>query len=552
MSHKPLVHGLVFILSVCLTAGCAELDEPQLLPAATDYPADVAAGPAALRKLTREQYINAVVDLLGPELEVPPTAEPDAVLSGLAAVGAGGTSYSPRGVESFEQVAYALAAQALSLEAIRARLVPCTPSESVDSACAEAVLSPLARRAWRRPPLPEEIDGLVGVSMEAAKALGSFDGGLEFGIAAILQSPHFLYRTELGATDGGLRRFTDHELAMRLSFLLWNGPPDEALLAAADAGELTTDDGLVLQAERLLADDRARAGLRRFFTEWLQLSDLTSLSKDPTIFDFYTNELGESAREETLRLLEWMVFDEGRDLRTLMTTTTTFVSPLLAALYDIPAPSADDGFVRVQLPQDGHRAGLLGHASFLNQHAHAVSTSVTLRGKAVRSILLCQAMPDPPVNVDTSIPEPSGDAPTMRERVAEHLTDPGCAGCHLLMDPIGLGLERFDGTGRFRNLDNFTEIDPSGDLDGEVFSTARGLGRLIGQHPDFSKCVVRTLARYAMGRTETVAERGHIKALDARFREAGFRLAPLLVELVQSPLFLGVGAPLEAEAGGGQ
>ena len=137
----------------------------------------------------------------------------------------------------------------------------------------------------------------------------------------------------------------------------------------------------------------------------------------------------------------------------------------------------------------------------------------------------------------------------MRERVAEHLTDPGCAGCHLLMDPIGLGLERFDGTGRFRTLDNLAPIDPSNNLNDEVFPTTHGLGQLIGQNPAFTRCVTRTLARYAMGRTETVAERAHVATLDARFEAAGYRMKALILELVGSPLFMNAGSPLEPDAG---
>lgn len=549
-------------LSLALVgAACAEVEEPTPVPPdETAFQVDITPGPVALRKLTRAQYKNAIADVLGPELSIPPIAEPDAVLGGLASVGAAGTSYSPRGIESFEEVAYAVASQAMDNEAVRARLVPCSPSAAVDPGCAEAALDALAHHAWRRPATAEELATLVAMAGEAAGTLKDFHDGLEFGVAAILQSPHFLYRAELGgqvgetngADETNARVFSGHELATRLSFFLWNTTPDAALLAAAEAGELITEAGLRAQAERLLADPRARKGMRRFFVEWLRLEELESLSKDPTLFDFYTSDLGPSALEETLALLDWMVFEEQRDIRTLMTTTTTFVNPLLAALYGIPAPGSEDELVRVQLPVDGPRAGLLGHASFLNAHAHAVSTSVTLRGKAVRNILLCQPTPDPPVDVDTSIPEPSGTAPTMRERVAEHLEDPGCAGCHLLMDPIGLGLERFDGTGRYRNLDNGAQIDPSGDLDGEEYLTARELGVLVGSHPDFTRCLVRTLARYASGRAETLPERAHIDTLEARFRLAGYQLKPLILDVVLSPLFGGAGEPSAGEPSAGE
>ncbi|MFT7626065.1 MAG: hypothetical protein ACI9WU_005258 [Myxococcota bacterium] len=557
MNFRLLV--AVVLISPLIFAGCADTEEPVEAPGGeantveadagpkldpTQFSTEVLPGPVALRKLTREQFVNSINDLLGPEIDVPPTSEPDAVLGGLASVGASGTSFSPRGVESFEEVSYALASLAMADTVVRARLVPCSPAGTEDAACAQAALGWLARRAFRRPVTADELAGVVTLATESAKTLEDFYAGLEFGIAAILQSPNFLYRTELGTADAeGQRNFDGYELATRLSFFLWNTTPDADLLDAAEAGQLNTPEGLLAQTERLLESPRARDGLRRFFIEWLRLDDLESLSKDPTIFDFYTNELGTSAMEETLHLLDWMVFEENRDLRTLLTTTTTFVNPLLAALYGVPAPGDSDAFVKIQLPLDGPRAGLLGHASFLNSHSHAVSTSVTLRGKAVRNILLCQSTPDPPVDVDTSIPEPSGTAPTMRERVAEHLTDPGCAGCHLLMDPIGLGLERFDGTGRFRMLDNGATIDPSGDLDGEVFGNGRELGVLLGQDPAFARCFVRTMARYAMGRAETTKERGHINVLTARFQRDGHRVQALVAELVASPLFDAAGDP---------
>ncbi|MFT5430517.1 MAG: hypothetical protein ACI9OJ_001192 [Myxococcota bacterium] len=540
MSAVPIVALLAF--------GCTTDDlglaGPAVEPDPTVFNAEVEPGPAALRKLTRTQYVNSVKDLLGAEVSVPPTAEPDATSGGLASVGASTTTYSPRGIESFEQTAFAIAEAAMGDAAVAGRLVTCTPAGTVDAACAQTVLARLARRAWRRPVTDEEVAGVVAVAGEAAETLGTFEEGLQYGLAAILQSPNFLYRTEIGRTTADGLVFDDYELATRLSFFLWNTTPDDALLDAAERGELSTEIGLLAQAQRLMASDRVRTGMRRFFVEYLQLEDLETLSKDPTVFEFFNNELGPAAMEETLRLVDWMVFDDDSDFRTLMTTTTTFVNPLLAALYGIPTPIQTDDFVQVRLPADGPRVGLLGKAAFLNAHAHAVSSSVTLRGKAVRNILLCQNLPSPPVNVDTSIPEPSGTAPTMRERVAEHLQEPTCAGCHVLMDPIGLALENFDGTGRFRLLDNGAMIDPSGDLDGETFDGPRGLGLAVAQHPAFSACVTRTMARYAIGRAESSNERAHLNTLNARFAASGYRVKSLMLEIIRSPLFrlAGVGA----------
>ena len=262
--------------------------------------------------------------------------------------------------------------------------------------------------------------------------------------------------------------------------------------------------------------------------------------KDPQVFEHFTSSLGEDASEETLRLLEYIVFDEDGDYRDVMTTSKTFINRQLAALYDVPAPSAEE-FSYVDLEDYSPRVGLLGHASILGLNAHAVSSSPTLRGKAVRNILLCQLIPAPPVNVDTSIPEPSGTTNTMRERVAEHLTDPSCAGCHRLTDPIGLGLENFDGIGRWRDYDNGEIIDPSGDLDGAEFVTPYELGDAIRNHRQFVPCVVRTLNRYATGRMETSEERAWLETLVERFEGHKYSFRALALEIVMSPFFVKAG-----------
>jgi hypothetical protein len=477
--------------------------------------------------------VASINDLFGAKLAIPPTAEPDFIAGGLASVGAGTTTFSPRGIESFEQVAFTVARLAMEDVTVRKRLLVCEPESAVDGQCAEAILEPLARLAWRRNITAEELTRVVSVATKASEVLQDFEAGLEFGIAAVLQSPFFLYRFELGE-DGALN---DYEVASRLSYFLWNTTPDSELLDAADRGELTTAEGLRKAAERLLSDSRSRLGLRRFFTEFLHLDELDSLSKDPNVFEFYTADLGESALEETLRLIDYLVFDLDADYRALLTTTTTFVNPTLAALYNIPTPTSE-GFARVNLPDEGPRAGLLGHAGFLAAHSHPVSTSVTLRGKAVRNLLLCQEIPIPPVDVDTSIPEPSGTAPTMRERVAEHLESESCAGCHMLTDPIGLGLENFDGVGRFRLKDNGHAIDPTGTLDGVYFTDARHLSAAIASHPDYLRCVARMMTRYAIGRVETPTElETHIATLTNRFISSGARIQALAVEVVLSPMF---------------
>ncbi len=515
-----------------LAGGCPP-GEPGAVSA--PYPV-VDAGPVAVRRLTTAQYQQVVADLFGADLAIPDIAEPDLELGGLLSVGASSGSLSARGVESAEEAALAIAEQALATDARRAALVPCAPTGTVDDACARQFVQTQGERIWRRPLSDEEIDRISAIASNAATTLGDFHQGLTYALAALLQSPHFLFRVELGQGQS----FTSGDQAARLSFFLWNTTPDEELLEAARRGELATEEGLMSQAERLLASPRARQGLRSFFDDYLHLYELMELSKDPTVFEHHDAQLGPDAREETLRLLEHLIFDADGDYRDVMTTRQTFLNPRLAALYGVPAPIKGE-FGKALLPEDGGRAGLLGQASFLALHAHSVSSSATRRGKAVRNIFLCQQIPSPPVDVDTSIPEPSGTTLTLRDRVKEHLENPSCAGCHSLTDPIGLALENFDGLGRWRLTDNGAPIDPSGELDGEAFADARGLGEAVKNHPAFASCLVRMLVRYANGRVETQDEEALITALTERFAGGGYRVLPLLTEIVASPLFRNAG-----------
>lgn len=500
------------------------------------------AGDAAsgrLRRLTTVTYTHAIGDLLG-DVVLPPLAGQDHAVGGLAEVGAGTATYSPREVEVLTDAAISVSQQALDNPTTRASLVPCTLQATADDACARDVLAALARRAWRRPATSEELDRLMAQTGQARAALSDADEALAFGMAGILSSPHFLYRQELDVVKG---RLSDHALASRLSFLLWASVPDDALLDAAEAGLLSTDQGLLDETLRMLDDPRARRGVRSFFTDMLEFGELDDLQKDPTVFEHANPALGEIAREETLRLLEYITLDADTDFRDVMTTRDTFLHPQLATLYGVPAPAKD--WTLVTFPDAVPRAGLLGHASFLARYAHAVSSSATLRGKAVRTRLLCQEILPPPVNVDTSIPEASGTTLTLRDRVAEHLLSPSCKGCHERMDPIGLGLEQYDGIGRYRTLDNGARIDPSGDVDDVPFDDALGLGEVVRNHPDFAPCVARTVTRYARGQIEEGDELAWLDTLSERFAEQDHRVRMLVLELVMSPLFRAA-SPVEA------
>jgi hypothetical protein len=329
-------------------------------------------------------------------------------------------------------------------------------------------------------------------------------------------------------------------MATRLSYFLWDTTPDDALLAAAEAGDLVTDAGIDTQADRLLADPRARQGVRTFFDEMLRLYTLDELSKDPAVFVHMSEKVGPSARAETLALAEWLTFDEDADYRDFYTSTTTFLDTKLAAIYAVPAPSMT-GLAQAELPEDGGRRGFFGQVSFLAQAAHPTSTSPTRRGKFIREVVLCTPLAPPPADVDTSIPAPSTGYPTMRDRLEEHMTNPSCSGCHMLTDPIGLGFEQFDGLGGLRLTENGNVIDPSGDLDGAAFADAWGLAGAVHDNPKLGPCFAQTLYQYATGHAATDAEDDLVEWHADGFAENGYRVLWLLRDLVASPAFRRVG-----------
>jgi hypothetical protein len=503
---------------------------------------DVNPEAPTLRRLTNDQFSNTIRDLLGADVVIPGELDPDSRVAGFLSVGASVAAFSPRGTENIETFAYFLAEQAMAEER-RDTLMPCAPAAVVDAECSRQFVEEFGRRAWRRPLISSEVERMAGLADLAADTLGDFHDGLEFAIAGLLQAPDFLYRVELGAdSDGELpRRYTDWELASRLSYLLWNSTPDNALLDAAEAGLLSTEDGLLAEVERLLDAPRSLSGLQAWFADMMHLADLPELYKEASVFPHMSDTLPEAARQEALRTFAHVAFDTQGDLRDLVTTRTTFVNRELAALYDLRAP-LQDGFAAVEHGEGSMRRGLLGQVAFLGLNAHPVSSSATLRGKFIREVFLCTQLPGPPADADTSIPPVTETARTLRDRVQMHLTDPGCAGCHRSMDLVGLGLENFDGIARFRTTEEGAPIDASGELDDLTFMDAPGLSDALHDNEGFAPCLVKSLVRYSNGHREEPGQFEALKHLGELFAADGHRLEPMILELTTSPLFIQAGA----------
>ena len=494
---------------------------------------------ATLRRLTLAQYRNSVRDLLGVEADVSKLS-PLAPLNGLHAIAASALALPEKDIEVFETLADTLAAQVFSDMAARSKLVGC---DGAQSACAEGFVASFGRRAFRRPLTDDERTRFLALLRAGTQM--TMDGwlGLRVVTSAFLQSPSFLYREELGApdpADPARRVLTGFELASRLSFFVWNSTPDVALLDAAESGALATDTGLRAQADRLLASTRAAEAIEELFADYLQLDALDDLVKLPEVYPQATPTIAVAMKSETLRTLRTLLFERAGDFRDTFTSSTTFVNAELAQLYGLPRQSGT-AFNEVTLPASGLRAGLLTQGSFLATHAHPGRTSPTRRGKFIRESMMCQSIPAPPPNVNTTLPEMSS-ARSLREKLTAHRADPACAGCHTLMDPIGLGLEHFDGIGAYRERDNSVAIDASGELDGAAFKDARGLGSALAQSPAVASCFARTVLRYARGALEDPSETALVDGLSQQFAGAGYRMPELMLQIVTQPAFRSTGA----------
>lgn len=531
-----------------LWAGCSAQVSPGDAPAAGGAPAGGSPGAvggsagqpeaspstsgSSLRRLTVQQIHNSVRDLLGAEVVPRVALEPDSVVNGSTALAAASLSLSDGALAAFDKFARDVAQQVFANPAARERLLGCAPANN--ARCLESFVKAFGRKAFRRPLADAEVVAYGGL---ATKVVGETQDAwlaAEIVTAALLESPHFLYRVELGTPAAqGKRTLDAYELASRLSFWLWDTTPDDELLDAAAAGQLPKT--LEAQVERMLRDSRARRTASATFLESMRLDGLERLDKNATVFPRMSSTLGRAMKDEVERLFEAAAFDDGGNVLDLFDAPQGFVNQELAGLYGLSAPPAGS-FKRVAYPT-GTRAGLIGTAGFLAQFAFVNRTSATSRGKAIREHILCTKVPQPPGDVDTTFPEPPSDKPrTMRERLKAHATNASCAGCHSSMDPIGLGLEAFDGIGVLRQNDRGLPLDTTGELDGVPFQDAVTLAKAIRKHPELSRCFVRRLARHVAGRE--LSDDADLQTLVTSFDRAGGSYVGLVKAIVASPVFL--------------
>ena len=424
----------------------------------------------------------------------------------------------------------------------RRRIFVCRPAKPSDEErCATNIISNLAHRAYRRPVTNDDLRVPLAFYKDA-RAEGNFEAGIEMALRAILTSTEFIFRIERDPENIAPNRpyrVNDLELASRLSFFLWSSIPDDELLDVAVQGKLHEPVTLERQVRRMLADSRAESLVTNFAGQWLYLRNLATVIPDGRQFPDFDDNLRQAFRRETELFFE-SILKENRSVVELLNANYTFLNERLAKYYGIPNVYGSN-FRRVTLAGDSIRGGLLGQGSILTVTSYANRTSPVQRGKWVLENILGTPPPPPPPNVPPLIEDnPVGKVLTMRERMAQHRTNPACSGCHQLMDPIGLSFEHFDATGRWRNQsEGDIPIDAAGALPGgATFEGVSGLKQALLNRPElFVTTVTEKLLTYALGRGMDYYDAPAIRAITRQARNNDYRFASLILGVVKSSPF---------------
>jgi len=530
-------------------AGLASSPESSLKSSATQEPdGSIKAGRPVIRRLTSEQYANSIADIFGPNVDLGGRFEPEVRKGGLVAVGSSEATITASGLEQFDNMARKIAAQVMD-PSRRAAIMNCKPAadNAADPTCTKAFLERVGLHLYRRSLTAEELTELSDVANAAAKSTRNFYEGLGRALANMLVSPPFLFRfenTEPDPANPSVVRLDAYSKAARLSFFIWNSAPDALLLQAAADGSIHTKEGYAQQVDRMMASKRLEGGVRAFFDDMLHLDEIVNANKDVNLYPEFTPAVAQDAREETLRTIVNHLVVERGDYRDLFTTRKTFLTPALGALYGVPVVQRavigqPDSWTPYEYTADSPRVGLLAQASFLSLHSHPGRSSATLRGKALRELFMCQKVPDPPGNVDFTVVQQADSSvlKTARQRLDAHATQPMCAGCHKITDPIGLALENFDGSGRYRTTENGEALDLNGSLNGVAFKTPGELGSVVAKTPAITQCVVKQAAAYATGLTPDRDAAEWVKYLDQGFAADGYRFTALMRRIALSKAF---------------
>lgn len=493
-------------------------------------------GGLPMSRLTQEQYLNTVRDLLGPDA---------ATVSGLPSDVSGPSGFAGTGVVTgAEARSFMLAAESLGkLVATKNRdLVPCDNAKTGDEACAELFIKSFGRRVFRRSLEAVERDRLMtlyrAVRMEP---LATHDLALGNVATALFQSPKFLYRWERGPRpllpEQGLVRLYPDEVASRLSYFLWNTMPDSDLFSAVDNGGLSTPAGIEKEVSRMLKSPRLATTLSSFLGHLLEIDSLDDIAKNPTLFPKFNAILAKDMGEEVARFADGVIRTGDGTFSSLMLSATTFATKRLAAVYGVK--TASDNFEAVELPS-AERFGLLSKAAFLSTHATANNSHPIKRGRVVFERLLCGSLP--PVPDDVPPPKAPSANLSVRQVFEMHAENPCAKSCHGFLDPPGFAFENYDAIGGFRVTDGGKPVDASGTLrtpGGTMlpFKNGKDLAQGLATHEEARRCFATQLGRYFLDRAEGADDRAWMDAAFQGFASKNYDIRGLLVAMTTSDAF---------------
>jgi len=491
-------------------------------------PPGAVVGPTMLRRLTNIEYKNTVQSLLNLPTNPTEPLQTDALT---------------RGFDNFAAtltVPPALAKQYWDLsaqEAANAFVVPACAASEMEPQCASAFVGTFGKRAFRRPLSPHEQKAYEALYADQ-RTRADYAGGIRQVVQTMLQSPYLLYRFELG-TAGSDRALTPHEVATQLSYLATATTPDDALLTAADANALLTPAQIEQQARRLLSQPASKPNLQRFVLSFADTLNLDNLAKDATEYPLFTSDLRTQMQAETARFIDTILWEGDGSFSSLLSAPFSFINGKLASFYGVTDPGQGDTLIKTSL-NPLERQGLLTQASVLAAHSKPGESGPVMRGKFVRVGLLCQNLPAPPPNVPKVQPPQPGL--TTRERFAQHSADPACAGCHTLIDPLGFGLENYDGIGQFRSTESGKPVDASGSVSGTVdidgpFTGGVELSTKLAASLEAKQCMTEKAYSWAFGRAVLDAERPVVSAIATPLVATGLDLREVMVAIAKADNF---------------
>ena len=496
-------------------------------------------GRRMLRRLSHLEYTNTVRDLLGITSDAANSFAPDEWVHGFDNE-SNALTVGPLLADQFWCSAASLAEEAMRTPA---SIVPACDAGWTEEMCAENFVTVFGERAFRRPLTSDDVSRFMNVYRIGAQD-ADFNSGVQWMLSAMLQSPSFLYRREIGTWDEGRALFilNDHEIASELSYLILASMPDAALFAAASAGELNTATQILAQAERLMALPGSRSNIRHFVERWLDLDRLRTVPKDAATFMEFDDATRQSMQGEIDRFVDDVIDNGAGTLQALLTTSHSFVDDRLATLYGVtPEGEADaEGYRRVELASEGRR-GITTLGGYLATHARPNSSSPVERGLVVRERLFCQELPPPPPGIVAEPPDPDPES-TTRERYSLHSSTEPCVSCHRLVDPIGFAYEHFDGIGRWRMDDMGHPIDTTGNIVGTTstnttFDGTVELSDVLSMSQDVDDCFTLQWFRYGYGLSENSRLSCMIDELAESARGGSLTIPQMIIALTQTPHF---------------